>query len=160
LDRPNLPLVNASMTRLGPANRSMIYGTLGMIGPDASPAIPRLLGTIESPAFFDRRRQLDNYHLRVHIGMALAHMGAAGEQALTVRDAVWGASITLLGAQAPGMVLVPSLAEIQKRTWLPHKGHSTTEIMKGIWLVDPLAANRVGLPAPVRTDEASFYKDD
>jgi HEAT repeat protein len=160
LDRPNLPLAGAEMSRLGPANRTMIYRAIGLIGPDASAAIPRLLGTIESPAFFDRRRQLDNYHLRTHIGLALAQMGAAGKQALTVRDAVWGASVTLLGAQAPGMVLVPSLAEIQKRTWLPHKGDSTTQIVKGIWLVDPLAARRVGLPTPVRTDEADFYKDD
>src|SRR5205823_3790047 len=132
LDRANLPLIGAAMSRFGPANRTLIYRAIGLIGPDASAAIPRLLGTIQSPAFFDRRRQLDNYHLRTHIGLALAQMGEAGKQALTVRDGVWGASVTLLGAQAPGMVLVPSLAEIQKRTWLPHKGDSTTQIMKGI----------------------------
>jgi hypothetical protein len=45
-DRPNLPL--AAATRWGPPNRRAVYRTLGFIGPDASAAIPRLLGSLQA----------------------------------------------------------------------------------------------------------------
>jgi HEAT repeat protein len=157
LGRTDLPLTGR---RDGPANRAQIYRTIGMIGPNASLAIPQILSTIQSQAYFDRRHVRDNYNLRTEVALALVRMGPAGKQIVTVRDAVWSSSITLLGAQAPVNILVPSLADIQIRTWLPRKGDSSVDIQKAVWYVDPLASRRAGYPAPVRADEADLYKDD
>lgn len=160
LDRPNLPLIGVGSARMGPTNRAQVYHTIGMIGPDASVAIPRLLGTIQSPAFFDRLNVRTNYLVRIQVALAMTRIGPAGKHSLGVRDAVWSASVSLLGAQGPGMVLVPSLAEIQKRTFLPYQPQGSAFVQKDIWRVDPDASRRAGFPAPVRSDEADFYKDD
>jgi HEAT repeat protein len=153
-DRPNLPLaVAGGATRGGPANRKAVYRTLGFIGPDASVAIPRLLGTLQSNKYFAPKQTNAEYYLRAEIGLALVHMGPAGRQAVAQRDAVWGASITLLAGGSPSHMIVPSLSEMERRVWIPRQGNSSLEIERAIIKVDPFASWRAGLPSPVPADE-------
>jgi len=152
-DRPNLPLAVAAATRGGPANRKAVYRTLGFIGPDASVAIPRLLGSIQGNKYFAPQQTMAEYYLRSEVGLALVHMGPAGQQAVAQRDAVWGASIFLLADRAPSNMIIPSLAEMERRVWIPRQGNSSLEIEKAIFKVDPFACWRAGLPSPVPADE-------
>ncbi len=117
-----------------------------MIGSDASPAIPRILASIQSPQFFVRSREKENYYVRTEAGLAIARMGPAGKQALGVRDAVWGASITLLAGGPPGRLVVPQIVEIERRTWIPLEGQGSIEVQKAINRIDPMARFRAGLP--------------
>ena len=148
LDRPDLPVAGGQR-----ANRLLVYRALGMIGPDASAAIPRMLGSLQTPNYFARRQSQAEYHIRSEVGLALARMGPAGKQAVAVRDAAWGATITLLAGGPPGNVLAPFLAEMERRVWIPRlKGNSTFDIEIAIFKVDPWAGPRAGLPTPVRPD--------
>lgn len=129
LDRPKLPVSGSTW---GPPHRAAVIRTLGNIGPDASGAIPALLASLQST----------NYFIRVEVAQALARMGPEAKKALAVRDAVWGASITLGAARSPINLAVPSLIEIEKRTWIPRDGKTTKEIRLAIRVIDPGAANR------------------
>jgi HEAT repeat protein len=129
LERHNLPLAGK---RYGPPHRFAVIQTLGDIGPDAAPAVPALIASLQS----------NNYFIRREVAMALARMGPAGKQAVAARDAVWGASITLLATRSPDMIALPALVETEKRTWIPGKEQTLEDVSMAIRRIDPSAASR------------------
>jgi HEAT repeat protein len=157
LDRPDLPLTGR---RFGPPNHWIIYQTIGLIGPDASAAIPKLLGFFQGENYFKHSRYGANHSLRVQVALALANMGPAAQQALLTRDAVWATSLTLLAPSPPGNVLVGPLAEIEKRTWVPGDRKTTIEVLRALYLMDPDANRHAGLPVPIPHKFADDDNDD
>jgi HEAT repeat protein len=143
LERPDLPLTGK---RWGAPHRTAIYRTLGQIGPDASEALPVLLGSFNGESYFIGKLERSNYYIRTEVGLALAHMGPAAKQAVIVRDGVWAANILLLAARSPGNLAVLPLVEIERRTWIPRAGEGVLEIQKAIAQVDAGATRRAGLP--------------
>jgi HEAT repeat protein len=133
----NDPKVKLTGPRWGPPHRAAVIRTLGDIGPEATSAMPVLISCLQS----------NNYFIRTEVATALARMGPVGKQAITARNAVWGASLTLLAARSPNNIAIPGLVQIEKRTWIPlTEGHSAMEIHEAVEEMDPGAARRAGLP--------------
>jgi HEAT repeat protein len=133
MDNPKLPLRGQ---RWGPPHRLAVIQTLGHIGPDAQAAVPALFASLQSNDFL----------IRAEVAMALARIGAAGKQAVKVRDAVWGTSITLLAASCPSNIAIPELIRMERTTWIPQDLQSFVRIRIAVEKIDPGAARRAGLP--------------
>jgi len=128
----------------------MVYRTIGLIGPDASAAIPRLLAFFQREDYFKPSLASQNYSLRNEVALALAIMGPDAQKAVITRDAVWATSLILLATSPPSNVTVASLAEIEKRSWIPLNGRTTIEVLRALYRVDPDASRHLGLPVPIR----------
>jgi HEAT repeat protein len=142
LKRPSLPLIGNTW---GPANRGMVFRTLGQIGPEAGAAIPVLLAWLNNDGYFKPRTLKGQHFLRMEVGQALANMGPEAKKAVMTRDIVWGTSIALLAAQSPGNITTVPLVVYEKRTWVPHDQKINIEVRKAIVKMDPNADIRAGL---------------
>jgi len=133
LNRPKLPSTGRTW---GPPHRQAVVRTLGRIGPEASSAMPVLLASLFSIDYLNR----------VELAQTITEIGPEAKKAITVRDAVWGAAITLSAASSPSSLAVPFLVEIEKRTWIPRDGQTIKEIRIAIRHVDPGASARAHIP--------------
>ena len=134
------PQLASTGRRWGPAHRAAVIRTLGQIGPEAEAAVPALLTLVN----------IDDFFLRREVALALARMGPSARQALTTRDAVWGASIALLVARPPVTIATLPLVQIAKRTWIPRDPQTVfadpKAVGEAVRRIDPDALARAGIP--------------
>jgi HEAT repeat protein len=118
----------------GPPHRAAVIHAVGAIGPEAGAAVPTLLAFLK----------INNYAIRMEVAMALAKMGPAVQEVLTVRDAVTGASIASLAACPAGDLATLPLVQSAVRTWVPREEQTLEAAREAVLRVDPDGIPRFG----------------
>jgi HEAT repeat protein len=120
----------------GPPHRAAVIHAIGGIGPEARTAVPLLLDCLKTK----------DYAVRMEVAMAVANMGPPVKEMLAVRDAVFGASITLLAAQPLDNLATAPLLQVAVRTWVPQDEHTVNTAREAVLRVDPDISPRIGGP--------------
>lgn len=118
----------------GPPHRAAVIHAIGGIGPEARAAVPVLLDCLKNK----------DYAIRMEVAMAVANMGPSVKEMLAVRDADFGASVTLLAAQPPGTWATAPLVQVGLRTWVPQDEHTVNAAREAVLRVDPDISPRIG----------------